>query len=59
VYARAAAAIIGIDRWKENRWKQEELFTLENSKKPAKNDVPETQQTPSKPKKTKKSYWDR
>lgn len=54
VYARAAAAIIGIDRWKEARWKQESLFTVA---KP----LPESkaQKQIKKPKEKKSSYWNR
>jgi phage terminase large subunit GpA-like protein len=56
VYARAAAAIIGIDRWKEQRWKQEHL--LSTVEKPV-SDKPVPKPVVNKPNKPKSSFWNR
>lgn len=56
VYARAAAAIIGIDRWNVTRWQQEQTFSVAapNIDKPKIN--PGTKSKSTKP---RTSFWDR
>ena len=56
VYARAAAAVIGMDRWNDNRWTQEiQLAETLLPKKEIKS------KQPQKPKeiKQKSSFWNR
>lgn len=50
VYARAAAAIVGIDRWNDERWSRESYFTVVDSS--------EKINTPPAVKKKKSSFWD-
>lgn len=55
VYARAAAAVIGMDRWNDARWSIERQMGITEKPKP------ETSTTITKPKKekTKSSFWNR
>lgn len=55
VYARAATAILGMDRWNDARWEREGQVIAE----PIKETKPATKIKKPKPIKAKKSYWDR
>lgn len=67
VYARAAAAIVGIDNWKPDRWKREgSLFEDENKtdkpqgqKQISQPKQPKPKTNNSQPKKDKSSFWNR
>jgi phage terminase large subunit GpA-like protein len=70
VYARAAAAIVGIDNWKPDRWQREVLLfidekKIERSQEQKPSDQKQQQQQPksktnkSQPKTPKKSFWNR
>ncbi|UAY56256.1 phage terminase large subunit family protein [Arachidicoccus terrestris] len=53
IYARAAAAVIGMDRWTPERWEQERAFSTVHVEKP------KAKTTAPKPKAKKTSYWNR
>lgn len=62
VYARAAAAIIGIDNWKPERWQKEGQFSfapppVQSSETPPPV-IPQAVKKNNKPK-SKKSFWDK
>lgn len=59
VYARAAAAIIGVDRWSAERWEQETNLHSTASPKKEKTKKPAAKKSPANTQKSRNSYWNR
>lgn len=58
VYARAAAAVIGCDRWKPERWEQERNLAVEDAPKQVSKTSTVNTSTNPKPKK-RNSFWNK
>jgi phage terminase large subunit GpA-like protein len=58
VYARAAAALVGADRWSDERWKEERMNGMERTELPAAPAVQAQDDAPLAVEKRRSSFWD-